>query len=546
MIDRTLSLIGVDARQFRAMLRTSLRIDFRVGLFASGRKKKSRRRLPGLWQILVYYGLLGFVITALLLASSDLFFTGTVMMGFVMFSVATSILVEFQSVVIAPEDFHILAHRPVSSRTFFAARIANMGVYLGVLTFSIGFTPSLFLAFRDGFQPLLGIAAMLGMLGAAMFTAMAIVFLYVNLMRFIHPRKLKRFFSYLQLLLSFFLYGSGMIFTSLFNAGMITDVKLAHEVWMLYLPPTWFSSLMTLVDGQDIGLSIGSILVGMGITFVMLMYAYTTLSLEYAAVISRMDEQSEGKMATRRSRAVSLPMFTRNEGRAAALLIRNQFKHDQKFRMSVLAIIPLTVIYLLGGLSGGGGLADPFSHPEEHVSKAYLLYFALAFFPVLLMASMSRSDSWQASWIFHATPADKGKIVLAVKDVLVIFFIVPYVVGLGILFMFHFDSFQNVLLHVFILSVLSHIILQVLVMLNPYLPFSRPSRKGQKTIGIFVGILVSGVTMLIIISVLTLGIYPSGTATGITLLVLAGLTLLFERIAAERVRKKTRKLQFDQ
>ena len=277
----------------------------------------------------------------------------------------------------------------------------------------------------------------------------------------------------------------------------------------------------------------------------MLMYAYTTLSLEYAAVISRMDEQGEGKRATRRSRAVSLLMFTRNEGRAAALLIRNQFKYDQKFRMSVLAIVPLTIIYLLGGLSGGGGLADPFSNPQEHVSKAYLLYFAMAFFPVLLMASMSRSDSWQASWIFHATPADKGKIVLAVKDVLVLFFIIPYVFGLGVLFIFNFDSFQNVLLHVFILAMLSHIILQVLVMLNPYLPFSRPSRKGQKTIGIFIGIIISGAVMLLIISVLALGIYPSATATGITLIVLAGLTLLFERLAADRVRRKTRKLQFD-
>jgi len=546
MFDKLLSRFDIDPRQFRALLRTSLRIDFRTGMFASSRKKKSKRRFPGLWQILFFYGFLGLVIGFLVIESSDLFFSGTVMMTIVMFSVATSILVEFQSIVVAPEDYHILAHRPVSSRTFFTARIANMLVYLGVITGAIGIVPSIIFMFRDGFQPHLGVAAMIAMLGAGLFTSMGIIFLYVNLLRVIHPKKLKRIFSYLQLVLSFLVYGSGMIFSSMFNAGLISDVKLAHENWMLLLPPTWFSSLLTVFDRSHFWLDFASILVGAGASFFLLAYAYEKLSLEYAAMIARLDETSEDRKPSRPSRVMSLPMFTRNEGRAAALLILNQFKHDQKFRMSVLAIIPLTVLYLIAGLSGGGGLADPFVDPAEHVEKANLLYFALAFFPVLLMASLVRSDVWQASWIFHATPSDKGKIVLAVKDVLVVFFIIPYVFALGVVFSFHFESMQHVVLHIFILSLLSHLILQVIVMINPYLPFSRPSRKGDRTAGIFIGIIIAAIVMTIVINVLARLIYPSAYYTGITLLVLAIVTLLLERFAAERVRKKTRLLQFDQ
>ncbi len=546
MLDRLLARLDIDPRQFRALLRTSLRIDFRTGLFAGSRKKKSKRRFPGLWQILVFYGFLGLVISFLILESGDLFFSGTSMMTIVMFSVATSILVEFQSIVVAPEDYHILAHRPISSRTFFASRMANMLVYLGVITGAIGLAPSLVYVFRDGFQPHLGVAAMLGMLGAGVFTAMAIIFLYVNLLRVIHPKKLRRVFSYLQLVLSFVVYGSGMIFSSLFNAGLVTDVDIPQESWMLLLPPTWFSSVLSIFEGRGFWLEFASILLGAGATFTLLTYAYEKLSLEYAAMIARLDETTEDQKPARPSRTMSLPMFRRNEGRAAARLIRNQFKYDQKFRMSVLAIVPLTVLYLIAGLSGGGGLADPFVDPAEHVEKANLLYFAMAFFPVLLMASLVRSDAWQASWIFHATPSDKGKIVLAVKDVLVVFFILPYLLALGVVFLFYFESIRHVLLHVFILSMLSHLILQVIVMVNPYLPFSRPSRKGERTAGIFIGIIVAAVVMTVIINVLARLIYPSAYATGITLLVLALLTLVFERLAAERVRTKTRRLQFDQ
>ncbi|MBN1446809.1 MAG: hypothetical protein JXA28_02665 [Bacteroidetes bacterium] len=545
MIDSLLHRFDIDPRQFRALLRMALRIDFRSGLFATSRKKKRRGRFPGLWQILLFYGFLGLVLSFAVIEAGDVFLAGTIMMTFVMLAVASSILVEFQSVVIAPEDYHILGHRPISSRTYFSFRLANMLVYVGLIAVSIAFVPVLFFVFWEGFRLLLGVMAILGILGSAVFTSMAIVFVYVNLLRWVHPKKLQRAFSYLQLLLSFIVYGSGMIFSSLFNAGVLSNMHVEHEQWMLALPPTWFSSLMSLTVGGRGWFELASILVGTSITAILIAYAYATMSLEYAGTIARLTESHEKHRGNGRpSRVVSLPMFTRNEARAAALLVRNQFKHDQKFRMSVLAIVPLTALYLIAGLSGGGGLADPFSNPAEHWEKANLLYLALAFFPVLLFASLGRSDSWQASWIFHVTPSDKGRIVLAVKDVLVIFFIIPYLLGLGIVFLFYFDSVQNVLLHVFTLSMLSHLILQVLVMVYPHLPFSRPLRKGERTANIFVGIMVAAIVMFILVNVLSRVIYPSAVATGVTLVVLAVLTLVFERLAAERVRRKTRLLQF--
>ncbi len=546
MIDRMLTRFDIDAVQFRTLLRTSLRVDFRTGIFSSSRRKPSKRRFPGLWQIAVFYGFLGLVLSFIVIENADLFFTGTVMMTIVMLAIAASVLVEFQSVVVSPDDYQVLAHRPITSRTFFASRMANLMTYLAVITLAIGFIPAIVYTFRYGVRPQLGLASLAGMFGAAILVALFIVFLYVNLMRVVHPKKLRRMFSYLQLLLSFMVYGSGMIFSILLDEQMITGAQLRHEAWMLVLPPTWFSSLLQLAAGGNVWLSLASFLTGTGVILMLTTYAYGKLSLEYAATLSRLDENSEGPRRNGRRPKTATPLFGRNEGRAAALLIRNQFKYDMKFRMSVLAIIPLTVLYLITGLSSGGGLADPFVNPAEHVEKAILLYIAMAFFPVLLLASMARSDAWQASWIFHATPSDKGKLVLAMKDVLMVFFVLPYVLGLGAIFSVYFESFRNVVIHVLILSLLSHLIMQVLVMANPYLPFSQPLRKGEKTVGVFVGILVAAVCMGVIINVLASLIYPSQVATGVMLVALAAMTVLFEKLAAERVRRRSGLFQFDQ
>jgi hypothetical protein len=81
-------------------------------------------------------------------------------------------------------------------------------------------------------------------------------------------------------------------------------------------------------------------------------------------------------------------------------------------------------------------------------------------------------------------------------------------------------------------------------MIYPHLPFSRPVRKGERTAHIFIGIIIAAIVMTVIINILAYLIYPSAVATGITLLALAAMTLVFERVAAERVRRKTRLLQF--
>ncbi len=72
-------------------------------------------------------------------ASSSL----TIYFSFLIFSIGTSLLLEFQSIVLSPDDHRLLAYHPIDSRTFFAARLTAVLVYVGIMTASLGPLPTL-------------------------------------------------------------------------------------------------------------------------------------------------------------------------------------------------------------------------------------------------------------------------------------------------------------------------------------------------------------------------------------------------------------------
>ena len=108
-----------------------------------------------------------------------------------------------------------------------------------------------------------------------------------------------------------------------------------------------------------------------------------------------------------------------------ALLVRSQFRNNQRFRMGVLAVLPMTAIYLFVALRSGP-IQDPFV--EHHGDSGFMpVTMALMMFPSLLKMQLTNSELFKASWIFFATPADRLSIVRSSKNVLMVYFLLPSV-----------------------------------------------------------------------------------------------------------------------
>jgi hypothetical protein len=107
----------VDWGQFAALLAASIKLDIR-----SSRSLRAGRRLPPLVSAVLTYLVMGTILAAGLMSTREYFVFSLFTLSAAMFMTALSVIMEYNSVVVSPDDHDTLAHRPVSSTTYFWAK----------------------------------------------------------------------------------------------------------------------------------------------------------------------------------------------------------------------------------------------------------------------------------------------------------------------------------------------------------------------------------------------------------------------------------------
>jgi hypothetical protein len=266
------------------------------------------------------------------------------------------------------------------------------------------------------------------------------------------------------------------------------------------------------------------------------------LSLDYSARLGAMT------VATARARPVGHAgsaagvWFRTGEARAVALLVRSQFRNDQRFRMGVLAILPMTLVYLLMGLRDGP-LHDPFS-AHRGSSGSLPVTMAVMMFPSLLKLHLTRSDSFRASWIFFASPSRRMNIVRASQNVLVASFLLPYLLFLVALYTYFVGNVLHVAIHIALQGLLGYLVLQVTMLADPALPFSKPTQKGRNSAATL-AFMLAAVMASTFLDAFSAQLYgsPLATAGAFGSIVLA--SLVVDRLTRARVELETESLEFE-
>jgi hypothetical protein len=226
-----------------------------------------------------------------------------------------------------------------------------------------------------------------------------------------------------------------------------------------------------------------------------------------------------------------------------ALLVWSQFRYDQKFRLSVLGILPLTLFYLVIGLSEGP-LSDPFTGGTETLGQSFLVYLAVLIFPVILKGNLGNSDYFQASWVFFAAPARLDRLVLAAKNFVAVYFLLPYLGVLTVLFAYFYTAIWHALVQAVVLGVLAHLVLQLSVLISPDIPFSKPIKKGQRSFRvILVAMVLPGLVMGVLVVIFT-WVYPSGALTAAVVATLITATFLLEKLLGTAIHRRLHRLSY--
>lgn len=527
---------GVDYAQWLALTRAILKRDFRTR--SSQMSRGSRGPATGgraLFAQAIFYSLFGFLLSIAIVVSSDLFFVGVVMCAYVMFMVGTAVLLDHSSALTAADDYAVLGFRPVSSRTYFAVRLTNVLIYTLMMTTMVSYIPIGALFVKHGVAA--GIAGFFALFGASLAIAFALLLGYAGLQRFVGANRLKNVLSYLQLAMSFMVYGGYFFISRMMSKSFLAHFTLQKTWWLLALPPAWFASYFDVAAGTFTPAVLLPALASVVALVVMSRALTGKLS---AGFTDRLGESTVS--ATRTSVGSARPakagwLFRMGEGRAMALLIRSQFRNDQKFRMGVLTILPLTVLYIFQGVfrEGSGTSSRP-------GGEFMLVGFAIMMFPAMLKMQLTRSDAFRASWIFFAAPVDRATLIRASKNVVVAMFLMPYLIFVTVAMAWATHDVGQSVVHVGLMGLISHLVLQLTILLEPELPFAKPTDKNRSTsfFALFIGIGIINV----LLTVFQKQLFGSWLNLAATAAVTIIGSIFVELLTKARVDEQARNLEF--
>ena len=142
MLAQLFAALGVDYAQWMALTKVALKLDWRQTSLGNARMtRKSVHAGLAIVSQLIFYTVVGAVIALVAWRSTDVFLVGLILTGYVFFIAGTAVLLDHNSALTSPTDYAVLGFQPVSSRTYFAARLTNVLVYTTAITTAAAWLP---------------------------------------------------------------------------------------------------------------------------------------------------------------------------------------------------------------------------------------------------------------------------------------------------------------------------------------------------------------------------------------------------------------------
>ncbi len=532
---RLVEATGADYSQWRVLAGTMLRLQLRTAkALQTASTEKRGLKIP--WGLPVMHGLFGLYISIIAALVPGAFMSGTLALLMICIMIATSILVDFQSVVVSAHDYEILGHQPVSSRTYFVVKVTSVLAYTGIIGGLMGGFATI--SFLVAHGPLVAAAWIAAVAGVIVWTTLAMVYMYAAMLHLVPQRRLRRVLSYLQLVAGFGVFAPLVLIT---YTDWLPTTAVDPPIQLLVLPSTWFASVLPLAEGRWSASMLLSVLAAFGSIVVLVRYVGGRLSLSYA---ERLGAIVSGSTAPRRPRVTAgfARAWMSPELRAVATLVRGQFRDDMNFRLGVLAILPVTVLYVFMGLRDGP-LPDPFVELGFGASDLFLIHLAALAMPLMLMENLFRSESYKAAWVFFSAPVDRARLVANAGNCVTVFFLVPYLILLAGVLAWAFGHLWHAVTHALVLGLMAHVLIHTALIFAPRLPFAMPPRTGAR-IGSVMGVMLLGFVGVGLLPLLLWLAYARPLNTVVAIAVLTVAALLMPRYVMHRVRDRVGVLEF--
>lgn len=474
---------GIDTDHLYAIVETKLMMDKRR-VYMNWRQGQQENR-NHLNVVLIVYGLFGLFAGAAVMSLP--FLTGMVIVhAYFIFMLAMTLITDFSTVLLDTADNQILLPRPVSSRTFFTARLIHILIYLLQFTIVLSIMPIIFTFVKYGFLPGTGICItiLLSVLVAVFFTYL----LYMLILRFSNEEKVRDIVTYFQIGMTIFFTVGYQVLLRVVDLSELAEPFEIH--WYSYLiPPVWMAMLLEGVytfnfDAMHITMTGLAIFVPVALFWLMNKYLAPSFSRKLAALNTdgaRVVTPAAGKKKDQLAVALSGFFCKLSVERGAFEFTWKMAARDKSFKLQFypgMAYIAFFIFVIV--FNGGRNFEEQWA-----VLSSTAKYLPLIYIPLLSVSGgiiiSTFNENFQASWIYYSAPvADPGEIIAGSLKALFVKFFFPvyallfafclYIWGAPVIDDFVFGFFSNAACF-FAFALFSQY----------YLPFSRQPNTKQQT-----------------------------------------------------------------
>ncbi|MGL4361559.1 MAG: hypothetical protein ACRCSM_13785 [Sediminibacterium sp.] len=408
--------IGVNSLQLKAILSAKLVMDDRrPASIQYARKKKTDKPVSGAsWGTIIASAFLGLLFLFAFLVTDNSLTQFTIYFSFYIFILAATLITDFTSVLIDIRDNYIILPKPVNDKTVLLSRLLHIAIHCTKVILPLTLSGLIMVGVKYGLLATLVLFFLF--LPATLFTIFLINSIYVLVLKLTTPEKFKNLISSFQIFFSVGIYAAYQVIPRLMGNAFFEKYTIPKNIYSLLIPSCWFAGawkFLTSPSGDWYFISAFILSIVMPILSILIVIKYFAPSFNRKLALISGSEQAP---VVKQSKKTYIPhawvyglaaWVTKTSVEKAGFL-QTWFMtgRSRDFKMKIypgfgyLAVLIFLTIFR--------SKKDRFTNIDLKNTGSILLILSLIYFVsfaiMQVLAQLSFSDKYKASWIYYTTP----------------------------------------------------------------------------------------------------------------------------------------------
>lgn len=433
---------GINILQLKAILNAKLIMDDRRPntLHQTQTKKRAKPVSMATLGTMLFSALLGLFYLFAFSVGSNIVTSLTVFFSMFFFMLSATLISDFTSVLIDVRDTFIILPKPVSDRTFIAARLLHIFIHICKIVLPMSLPGLIYMLTNYGIT-----AMLIFLLITLLVSAFAIFFinaLYLIILKITTPQKFQSIISYIQIVFAIAIYASYQIFPRMVDTMHLESLDVTTKPGLIFYPIYWFASSWNALytfhgTTAEIIAAILGLLLPIVSLFVVVKYLAPSFNNKLAMISSGGTSAPEAAVGKTVKSKFSYPaflsrIFTSSPAEKMGFLFSwKMSSRSRDFKLKVYPSIGYLAVYVVIMFMNSKHVT--LDQIREQDTRGKILIISALYFTSLLLTmainQMVYSEKYKASWMYYVSPLQKpGEVILGGAKAAILKFYIPIVV----------------------------------------------------------------------------------------------------------------------